>query len=62
VYRLTQPKDVLVDVIAWQHCSHQPRRAAWHAYQVAPTALLLGEGADNFGGDMEEEYGCDEGE
>ena len=23
---------------------------------------LLGEGADNFGGDMEEEYRCDEGE
>jgi hypothetical protein len=44
VYRLTQPKDVLVDEIAWQHCSHQPitdRRTAWHVCQVAPSALYL---------------------
>jgi hypothetical protein len=41
VYRLTQPKDALVDEIAWQHCSHQPGRDACHVCQVAPSILYL---------------------
>lgn len=51
----------MIGVVAWQHCS--PLSSAYGmSAPVAPPSRLLGEGADNFGGDMEEEYGGDEGE